>query len=196
MISLSNLASGIDAFTSFCQTVTVPHMKKILLTNCLKELRDIYQLDEGFIHEEDKEGVLDQVYPKLLLSVNEVNQQRVLLEQKKAALTKVGKGSKDLSRAASNLTVSDSGTNITDDDHFDDEDDNITEEDKRRLVLPDGVYIGQVSDNELRHGHGKFIFNEHSTMAGHIYVGDWKVILMLLPLLILLLLIIIKLLIS
>ena len=161
-------------------------MKKILLTNCLKELLDIYQLNEGFTQEEDKEGVLDQVYPKLLLSVSEVNQQRMLLEQKKAALAKAalakaalakaGKGSKDLSRAASNLTVSDSGTNITDDNNYDDEDDNITEEDKRRLVLPDGVYIGQVSDSELRHGHGKFTFNENSTMAGHIYVGDWKVL--------------------
>jgi len=186
-------------------------MKKILLTSCLKELKDIYQLNEGFIQDEDKEGVLDQVYPKLLLSVSEVNQQRMLLEQKKAALTKAalakaalakaalakaGKDSKDLSRAASNLTVSDSGTNITDDNYYDDEDDNITEEDKRRLVLPDGVYIGQVSDSELRHGHGKFTFNESSTMAGHVYVGDWKVILVLLLSLILLLLIIIKLLTS
>ena len=172
-------------------------MKKILLTNCLKELLDIYQLNEGFTPEEDKEGVLDQVYPQLLLSVSEVNQQRMLLEQKKAALAKAalaGKGSKDLSRAASNMTVSDNGTNITDDNNYDDEDDNITEEDKRRLVLPDGVYIGQVSDSELRHGHGKFTFNENSTMAGHIYVGDWKVSLMLLLSLIILLLIIIKLL--
>jgi hypothetical protein len=55
------------------------------------------------------------------------------------------------------------------------EDDNITEHDKRRLVLDDGIYIGQVDEQGFRHGHGKFIFNDLSTMAGHIYVGEWKV---------------------
>ena len=56
LISLTNLASGIDAFKSFCQTVTVVYMKRILLLHCSKELKDVFQLDQGFVQEEGKEG--------------------------------------------------------------------------------------------------------------------------------------------
>jgi len=205
LISLSNLASGIDAFTSFCQTVTVPYMKRILLLHCSKELRDIFQLDQGFVQEEDKEGigysilkskpililatgVLDLIYPKLLLSVNEVNQNRTKLGKRR-------KGVSELEKSASNVTINDSNSVVSLNDsasgtdnntenkienNIDNNiDDDITEEDKRRLVLADGIYIGQLNDKNHRHGHGKFIFNETSSMAGHTYVGDWQVTLLL-----------------
>ena len=113
---------------------------------------------------------MDSIYPRLLLSLSEV--------KNRAKLAEVQKDLSVVSRSASNVTVNDSNS-VTINDSISVTDDiieyDITEEDKRRLELADGIYIGQVNHKQLRHGHGKFIFNDSSSMAGHIYVGDWKV---------------------
>ena len=68
MMSVTQFSVALDIFQSYCSTVSVDKLQKLMTKYCAFEMNEIYEIQGGLIFGLNEEGVLHAMYPKLFAS--------------------------------------------------------------------------------------------------------------------------------
>jgi len=68
--ALATLTAVIETFCSFCQSVTIPQLQKLMTEHCENELKEVFDAEGGYKlgRTAGDDGILQAMYPRLLMS--------------------------------------------------------------------------------------------------------------------------------